>query len=146
MNTDICPLPFPIMLAGPFILNFFIKLYRILIMKTPPPAPRSSVQRWFRLSFCTPFSLAQFCKKPSNPGYQCSSVLQRKWRTHSECVLCFLCLLRTSCIKAQGGFWALNLPCRKHSTLHWHTIRWQNNAILRRAALSNPKPAQNRAR
>ncbi len=54
--------------------HFLIKLYRILTINTHP---RSFVQRWFRLSFCTPFGLAQFCEKPCYPVFHVLQFFKR---------------------------------------------------------------------
>ncbi len=128
-----------------------------------------SVQRWFRLSFCTPFiGSAQFCKKPCNPVFNVLQFFKEKVK-HSLYML-FCCRCSAQRLASRHRDWIQGLPCRKCSTNHCHSIRhWggrfffqiycryevkkgkkfktlqQNNAVLRRAALSGPKPAPDRA-
>jgi hypothetical protein len=50
-----------------------------------------------------------------HPGFQCSSVLQEKWRTFWAC--------STLTVLHQGRrFWSVYLPCRKRSTNRRHTM------------------------
>ncbi len=124
----------------------------------------SSVRHWFRLSFLhTFFGLAQFCKKPCNLVF---NVLLEFFYKKKNLLLFFIA-------SVLGTYFSRVQPttslCRKCSTIHCHTIRhwtrgfifkifcrhkvkkdknlktlWQNNAVLRRAALSAPKPAPHR--
>jgi hypothetical protein len=52
----------------------------------------SFVQRWFPLSFCTFFGLAQFCKKPCNPVF---NVLQASKKVKN--ILCMFFVAYVQC-------------------------------------------------
>jgi hypothetical protein len=95
----------------------------------PPPPPKELCPALVSLVFLYTFRPCRVLQETMQPGFQCSSVLQRKWRTHSEYVLCFLCFI--SNILHQGaGFeaWTSSPAGNRALTTGIHTITWQNNA------------------
>jgi hypothetical protein len=89
---------------------------------------KSSVRRWFRLSFLhTFFGLAHFCKKPCNPVF---NVFRTSTKVKNVLLLFKIANVMGKCFAVRAVVLNLRHPLQC-STNHWHTINdWGGGFIF----------------